>query len=368
MALATQCPHCYTSFRVANDQLKLHAGMVRCGACKQTFNGIEHLLAPGTTAKMPPAATPTPNATQTAEEKNAPNISASDIIAAMVNTHLPPASPSQGEATPEISQEHANLDSSLHSDSEQSLEKADHVDLEAKEEATSPAAASELETQTKGEDLTTDTEVGTALDSEVSNNVDREVTTELGTEASPELNIELSAKPESISKDQAHSAAQPDTELVAHHEDDLVSEETELAHDATKLILENATQDASNSDVDHLTATASEATGTTVASTELSDLDKALNMPPSAFASSATELEPKPALESSLDSSIESTLESTLESALEATLKSEPEPKAESTPAVKQNTRKPASLTANLDFELSKEDREWVDELAHIHQ
>lgn len=55
MALATQCPHCYTSFRVANDQLKLYAGMVRCGACKQTFNGIEHLIPPGSTPKLPPA-------------------------------------------------------------------------------------------------------------------------------------------------------------------------------------------------------------------------------------------------------------------------------------------------------------------------
>ena len=55
MALATQCPHCYTSFRVANDQLKLHAGMVRCGACQLTFNGIEHLLAPGEAPRTAPA-------------------------------------------------------------------------------------------------------------------------------------------------------------------------------------------------------------------------------------------------------------------------------------------------------------------------
>ena len=46
MALATQCPHCHTTFRVAHDQLKLRAGLVRCGACKQIFNGIEHLLRP----------------------------------------------------------------------------------------------------------------------------------------------------------------------------------------------------------------------------------------------------------------------------------------------------------------------------------
>ncbi|MFC0349001.1 DUF3426 domain-containing protein [Undibacterium danionis] len=364
MALATQCPHCYTSFRVANDQLKLHAGMVRCGACKQTFNGIEHLLAPGAAAKTPPSANPTSNATQASVEKNAANISASDIIAAMENTHLPPASSSQGEATPEISQEHANLDSSLHPDSELGLEKTDHIDLEAKEEAGSTTITSGLETQTKGENLTTDTEVGTALNSEIDSDVDREVSPKLDTEASPQLNTEFSAEPESIIKDQAPSAVQPHTELAAHHEDDLTLEETEQAHDATKLTSENSTQDSSNSDVDHLTATASKATSTAVASPQLSDLDKALNLPPSASESSATELEPKPALESSLDSSVESTLESTLE----ATLTSEPEPKAELTPAVKQNTRKPTSLTANLDFELSKEDREWVDELAHIHQ
>ena len=54
MALATQCPHCYTSFRVANDQLKLYAGLVRCGSCQQTFNGIDHLLGPDQAPKVRP--------------------------------------------------------------------------------------------------------------------------------------------------------------------------------------------------------------------------------------------------------------------------------------------------------------------------
>jgi predicted Zn finger-like uncharacterized protein len=58
MALATQCPHCRTTFRVAQDQLKLRAGLVRCGHCKEIFNGIEHLLPP--TAKLQPAGTPPP--------------------------------------------------------------------------------------------------------------------------------------------------------------------------------------------------------------------------------------------------------------------------------------------------------------------
>ncbi|GAA4023702.1 DUF3426 domain-containing protein [Actimicrobium antarcticum] len=52
MALATQCPHCQTTFRVAHDQLKLRAGLVRCGACKQIFNGIEHLLRPAASAAV----------------------------------------------------------------------------------------------------------------------------------------------------------------------------------------------------------------------------------------------------------------------------------------------------------------------------
>ena len=46
MALATRCPHCQTAFRVASDQLKLRSGLVRCGTCKEIFNGIENLLHP----------------------------------------------------------------------------------------------------------------------------------------------------------------------------------------------------------------------------------------------------------------------------------------------------------------------------------
>jgi predicted Zn finger-like uncharacterized protein len=56
MTLATQCPHCKTTFRVAQDQLKLRAGLVRCGACREIFNGIEHLLP----ADAPPEHLPPP--------------------------------------------------------------------------------------------------------------------------------------------------------------------------------------------------------------------------------------------------------------------------------------------------------------------
>lgn len=58
MALATRCPHCKTTFRVAHDQLKLRSGMVRCGACSQVFNGVEHLLRPGEEQQASPASAP----------------------------------------------------------------------------------------------------------------------------------------------------------------------------------------------------------------------------------------------------------------------------------------------------------------------
>jgi len=70
MALATQCPHCRTTFRVAHDQLKLRAGLVRCGACKEIFNGIEHLL-PGESVVA--TQTPTPGEAIAAAKKDVPS-------------------------------------------------------------------------------------------------------------------------------------------------------------------------------------------------------------------------------------------------------------------------------------------------------
>lgn len=42
-ALATRCPHCHTQFRVTPQQLALREGVVRCGACREVFNGTGHL-------------------------------------------------------------------------------------------------------------------------------------------------------------------------------------------------------------------------------------------------------------------------------------------------------------------------------------
>jgi predicted Zn finger-like uncharacterized protein len=60
MALATQCPHCHTTFRVASDQLKLRGGIVRCGACQRIFDGGAHLVDLDALAASKPAAPPAP--------------------------------------------------------------------------------------------------------------------------------------------------------------------------------------------------------------------------------------------------------------------------------------------------------------------
>lgn len=110
MALATKCPHCRTTFRVAHDQLKLRAGLVRCGHCKEIFNGIEHLLPPerpstkvepaDPVAPSPPASselpqydeaqsgtapTPAPETVEQPEETN-------DVVATEPEEETPPAS------------------------------------------------------------------------------------------------------------------------------------------------------------------------------------------------------------------------------------------------------------------------------------
>jgi len=64
MALATQCPHCGTTFRVAADQLKLRGGIVRCGACQGIFDGntalVDLVKAVPPRASSPPAVSAQP--------------------------------------------------------------------------------------------------------------------------------------------------------------------------------------------------------------------------------------------------------------------------------------------------------------------
>ena len=89
MALATQCPHCGTMFRVAADQLKLRGGIVRCGACTEIFDGNAALVDLASAAPRPSprrrrasdasaAATPAPAAAPQPDAPAAPAPEADD--------------------------------------------------------------------------------------------------------------------------------------------------------------------------------------------------------------------------------------------------------------------------------------------------
>ncbi|MDR1311771.1 MAG: zinc-ribbon domain-containing protein, partial [Burkholderiaceae bacterium] len=41
--MLTRCPQCQSVFNVSEEQLKRYGGLVQCGVCQQTFNGIHHL-------------------------------------------------------------------------------------------------------------------------------------------------------------------------------------------------------------------------------------------------------------------------------------------------------------------------------------
>ena len=76
MALATKCPHCNTTFRVAHDQLKLRGGIVRCGACNEVFDGNAALLEP----IAPPPAIPLPDPTPFDEKMAALDTRAAEVL------------------------------------------------------------------------------------------------------------------------------------------------------------------------------------------------------------------------------------------------------------------------------------------------
>jgi predicted Zn finger-like uncharacterized protein len=43
MTTSTQCPQCGTRFKVSQEQLDAHQGMVRCGRCQAVFNAVLYL-------------------------------------------------------------------------------------------------------------------------------------------------------------------------------------------------------------------------------------------------------------------------------------------------------------------------------------
>lgn len=79
----TQCPGCYTRFRVTTEQLTAHNGIVRCGLCSAIFNAPEHLYddEPSPQLKLPIA--------HTGSDESEINVIAD--VANPVEIHTPPA-------------------------------------------------------------------------------------------------------------------------------------------------------------------------------------------------------------------------------------------------------------------------------------
>lgn len=145
MALATQCPHCQTTFRVVHDQLKLRAGLVRCGHCKEIFNGIEHLLPP---ADAEPAVIETAAVPSTPT----PAILIAPASVAM-ETHLSAtpddmteaeADVAEADITPDTHVESGEIDSNIPAafETESELEHESDIEIAPEVEVTSAAATS----------------------------------------------------------------------------------------------------------------------------------------------------------------------------------------------------------------------------------
>jgi hypothetical protein len=87
--------------------LKLRAGLVRCGACKEVFNGIEHLLPPEAPEQLPAApsgARPSPNAQPGQPSEDVGPGEPMRDLASFLSPRLPPhsgSSPSPTEMRPE---------------------------------------------------------------------------------------------------------------------------------------------------------------------------------------------------------------------------------------------------------------------------
>lgn len=71
MTMTARCPGCGTTFRVTVEQLRVHAGTVRCGRCAEVFNALDNLgttqtaLPPGSTIRPEPARPPPATAERT---------------------------------------------------------------------------------------------------------------------------------------------------------------------------------------------------------------------------------------------------------------------------------------------------------------
>lgn len=102
MALATQCPHCATTFRVASDQLKLRGGIVRCGACHEIFDGNAALIDLDALAAAKPDEAATAPESAPAEATPEPNTDVAHPAPHETPTSISTVVPAQGSAPPQV--------------------------------------------------------------------------------------------------------------------------------------------------------------------------------------------------------------------------------------------------------------------------
>ncbi len=101
MLLATRCPHCETVFRLRQDHLTLHGGLVRCGQCQQVFDAASSLVEPEPLLEAAARAADSPAASPDAAPL-ADDATTRHAPAAEPPAHVAPASPAEArdDATP----------------------------------------------------------------------------------------------------------------------------------------------------------------------------------------------------------------------------------------------------------------------------
>lgn len=93
--MLTRCPLCNTTFRVTAEQIKARQGRVRCGACQEVFNALDHLIEAvvvPATPQIPAPAEPAAAAAAPVAAENA--ASAGDPAQAGYGDDAPRAAPS----------------------------------------------------------------------------------------------------------------------------------------------------------------------------------------------------------------------------------------------------------------------------------
>lgn len=102
MALATQCPHCGTMFRVASDQLKLRGGIVRCGACQEIFDGSASLVDLDALPVRAPAAPAAPEAPEAPAVTETPAVVDAPAVPEITEATETTEAPAEVAATSDI--------------------------------------------------------------------------------------------------------------------------------------------------------------------------------------------------------------------------------------------------------------------------